>query len=170
MASIERVGDLEVSQDPAFQRREWRVQRVGWVVWVLVMLAGLAGLAGEGPLSTATAGEQGAPLQVRYHRFVRHFAPRTLEIELQPGAVQEKQARVWIDREYLKGLQIQNITPQPSSAEAASDRITYVFDLDRKGAPTTIVFDVQHESYGRKVARVGLGDRQAVTFTQFVYP
>ena len=167
---VERVGDLEISQDTAFQRREWGVQRVGWVVWLAVIVAALVGLMGEGPLSAATAGVQDDPLRVQYHRFVRHAAPRTLEIELQPGTVQGRQARVWINREYLEGLQIQDITPEPSSVEAASDKVIYVFDLDEKGERTTMLFDLEHESMGRKLARVGLGDRQVVSFTQFVYP
>ncbi len=167
---IQRVGDLEISNDPEFQRREWSAQRVGWVVWLAVIVAALAGLMGEGPLSDATAGAEDDLLRVQYHRFVRHAAPRTLKIQLQPGAVQGKQARVWINQEYLEGLEIQDITPEPSSVEAASGRVIYVFDLDKKGEPATILFDLEHESIGRKVARVGLDDRQVVSFTQFVYP
>ncbi len=167
---VRRVGDLEISQDTAFQNREWVVQRVGWVIWLAVIGAALAGLMGNGPLTHATAGAEGDPLRVQYDRFVRHAAPEKLEIALQPGAVQGKQARVWIDREYLEGLQLQNITPEPSSMEAALDRIIYTFDLDKQGEATTVVFDLEHESNGPKVVRVGLGDRQVASFTQFAYP
>ncbi len=167
---MDRVGDLEISHDPAFQRREWTAQRVGWVVWLAVIVAALAGLMGEGPMSDATAGADGGPLQVEYHRFVRHAAPETIRIHLRPGAVQGKQARVFVSREYLEGLQIEDVTPELSSMEAVQDGTVYVFDLGAAGAPATIVFDVQHEPMGLTDARVRLGEQEAVSFSQFVYP
>jgi len=32
VVELKRVGDLEVNEDMAFQRRDWAVQRVRWVV------------------------------------------------------------------------------------------------------------------------------------------
>ena len=39
MGSMQRIGDLELSQDLEFQRRSWRVQRIGQGVMLLVLLA-----------------------------------------------------------------------------------------------------------------------------------
>ena len=45
---VHRVGDLELDEHIGFQRRSWRVQRIGQIVVVLVVLAALAGLFGGG--------------------------------------------------------------------------------------------------------------------------
>ncbi len=99
MGNAQRVGDLQVMQDLDFEHRSWGVQRVGWVILSLILGAASLGLLGEGPLSDAIAGEDGAPLQIQYGRFVRHRGSMQMEINLQPGAVQGDEARVWVDRQ-----------------------------------------------------------------------
>ncbi len=169
MARIERVGDLEVSQNLDYQRRMWAVQRVGWALMALALLAALVGLVGKGPLSDASAGD-GGPLQVEYPRFARHRAPSTLEFRLAPGAAQGDQVRLWLDREYLARTEVQAVFPEPASVEAGPERMTYVFKLERPDEPATITFSLLHESSGPRQARVGLADRESLTFRQFIYP
>lgn len=101
MGNISQVGDLQVDQDLNYQQREWLVERVAWAVLALVVLAALAGLLGGGPLSQATAGGEGWPLQVQYGRFVHHRGPTDIQIQLQPDAVQGDKARVEVDRQWL---------------------------------------------------------------------
>lgn len=166
--SVQRVGDMELEQDLTFQRRSWRVQRIGLVVWILVMLAAVAGLLGGGPLSDATVGASGL-FQVQYERFVRHGAPTLLEIQLEAGAVQDE-ARVWIDKVYLQGVQIQTTYPEPDSVEAGADGLTYVFKLDEPGQPTSIIFNVMYEPIGLHQGRIALDDGEPVNFSHFIYP
>ncbi|HEX6289630.1 MAG TPA: hypothetical protein VFZ66_10595 [Herpetosiphonaceae bacterium] len=128
MSNWQQVGDLQIEQDLQYQQRMWTVERIGWLLLLL----------GGGPLSMATAGDQGAPLQAQYGRFVRHGGQAQLEIRLQPGAAQGTEARVWIDRAYLDGIRIEHITPEPESIEAASDRMIYVFKLSQPGQPTSL--------------------------------
>ncbi len=46
--SMKRVGDLEIDQDLAFERRQWSVQRVGWGVGALIIVAALLGCSAPG--------------------------------------------------------------------------------------------------------------------------
>lgn len=67
------------------------MQRAGWALMALVALAALAGLVGPGPLSTASAGEEGAPLVVEsYERFLRFGKPTALTLRLGPAATGAK--------------------------------------------------------------------------------
>ncbi len=169
MARIERVGDLEVSQNLDYQRRMWAVQRVGWALMVLALLAALVGLVGDGPLSDASAGDGGA-LRVEYPRFARHRAPGTLEFRLTPGDGAQREARVWLNREYLRGVTVETVFPEPASVETGPEGITYVFTLAQPGQPATVIFNLMHETIGRQQGRVRLDDGEPVTFGQFIYP
>ena len=84
MADVRQVGDLEIAQDLAFQRREWTIQRVAWAVMALVALAGLLGLfGGAGPLTRAAAGN--GALRLDYARFERKHAPTELRLQVAAG-------------------------------------------------------------------------------------
>ncbi|WP_324277336.1 hypothetical protein [Blastococcus brunescens] len=37
---------LQVADHDAFQRREWKAERIGWVLMVLLVVAALVGLLG----------------------------------------------------------------------------------------------------------------------------
>jgi hypothetical protein len=167
---VRRVGDLEVNQDPEYQRRTWIVQRVGWVLMCLIVLAALLGLTGRGPLSTATAGLPDGPLRVEYQRFDRHRAPSEFQILLPASEAPNGQVRVWIDRGYLSGVEIQTIVPEPESVEIGEDRVTYSFNVNRAGPPVRLGFRVTYDGFGPKRGGIGLEDGEPVTFGQFIYP
>ncbi len=168
--AIERVGDLEVAQDLEFQRRSWRLQRIGWAVTCFVLLAALVGVFGQGPVSRMTASSEDGSFQVTYSRLGRHRAPDSLEIHLQPGTIQGDKARVWLDREYLQGVTIETMFPEPESVEAGPDRITYVFELAQSGKPTTLTFELLSEGMGWREGRVGIENSGPLRFSQFIYP
>jgi len=173
MAESKCVRDLEVHEDLKFQRRSWLVQRVGWIVMALVLLAALVGLFGGAGLlgGEAKAGSEDAMVSVSYERFLRFMKPTTLQIQLSQEAGKEGNVSVWLDREYLDGLQVQQITPQPDAARTGPERLTYVFEVDHLNGPATITFDLLPEQeIGALRGRVGIGAGEQVSFGQFVYP
>jgi hypothetical protein len=170
VASTKRVGSLEIAQDLDFQRKEWRVQRVGWVVIALLILASLLGLTGSGVLARATVGDAGSPLQLAYSRFDRLEAPTTLDLQIAGDAVTAERVEVWVDRAYLQGVQLERVVPEPEEVQSAGDRLIYVFGVDTPGQPVTITFDLRHMEFGSKSGQVGLGDEPALSFSQFVFP
>ena len=90
------VQGLQIEEDRAHQRREWRIERVGWVLMAGLLLAGLLGLLGDGPLSRATAGSAGA-LSVEYDRLQRAAAPYEYRFEVDPSLAREGQLRLRFD-------------------------------------------------------------------------
>jgi hypothetical protein len=167
MTEMKRVGDPEIAEDMDAQRFNWRFQRIGTVIMALVALAGLLGLfGGAGPLSRATVGDQQAPLSItEYERFLRFGKPTTLQASLDPTG---GESRVWLSREYVESVQIQEIDPLPQTVEAAPDRFVYVFDTaDRL---VTITFELKPDEMGPLQGRMGLHGETSLTFGQFVYP
>ena len=170
MPKPEHVGDLEITQDLAHERLEWRIERVGWIVMALVLLAALVGLLGSGPLSRATAGEEGSALWVEYNRFERHQAPAMLRVHLGPGAARDGKARLWLNREYVENIELHHIDPEPERVEVEHDRLIYTFNLPDPTRPTAVTYYLEANTYGRMPLRVGLDAGPQLNFSQFYYP
>jgi hypothetical protein len=168
--AIRAADGLEIDEDPAFVRRSWIVQRLGWTGMGLVVVLALAGLLGSGPLSRRTTQLAGL-LRVEYQRFARYEAAQTIAIRLEPAATHTGEVRVWVDRRFLDDSKIDAITPTPVRAEAGPDRLVYVFAVTPPGAPTTLTLILQAEQIGLTSGRIGLvGAAGAATFWQFIYP
>lgn len=170
MGEPQRVGDLEIQQDLAFQERMWQVQRVGWVIMALLLLAAALGLLGRGWLSRTTLGEAGDLMWIEYDRFAHLKADMTLDVHLNGSAGAGNEARLWLDRSYLERVQIERITPQPDSVEVTGERLTYVFKVSEAGEPVDVTFSLQPTDFGWLEGQVGLPDGPTLDFGQFVYP
>jgi hypothetical protein len=169
LESGDRVGDLEVPQDLAFQRRAWTFERIGWVAMALVLLAGIAGVWGEGPLAQAEAVSRDGSYSVEYARFARHQAPEAIRVTLTAGAAGQE-ARLSIDRDYADGMQVEEVYPEPESVEAGPDEVIYVFSLAEEGTAATVVFSVLYDDIGRNGGEITLEGHPPVKLSQFIYP
>ena len=175
MAELKRVGDLQVAEDLKAQCRNWAFAVVGSMIMVMVALAGLLGLfGGAGPLSRATVGDQKDTLYIReYERFLRFGKPTTLHVSLDTAAaIEGGEIRLWINREYLKSIQLQEVDPQPKTVEVTPERLLYIFDAKEgsKDRPTEVTFELEPDEIGTLAGRVGLDGGASQTFEQFVYP
>ncbi|HZW10508.1 MAG TPA: hypothetical protein VFF69_11455 [Phycisphaerales bacterium] len=161
---------MQVHQDLPHERLEWKLERVGWVVMALALLAALAGLLGPGPLSRATAGQDGSPLWVQYNRLARYQAPESLQVHIGPGAARGGTIRVWLSREYVRNMELNNIDPEPESVEVGPERSTYTFNLSDSDQPSILMFRFEANRFGKMPAALGLEGGPQVAFTQFIYP
>lgn len=174
MTETKQGGDLTVAEDMKAQRRNWAFQAVGSVVMVIVALAGLLGLfGGAGPLSRATAGGQDEAVYVQeYERFLRFGKPTTLNLSLDTAAaVEDGRIRLWLDREYLRSVQMQEVDPQPDAVEVTPGRLVYVFEAEEgQAGPTEVTFELEPDEMGSLGGQVGLVGGASQAFDQFVYP
>lgn len=170
MAELSRVGDLEIEQDLAFERREWAVQRAGWALMALVLLAALLGLFGAGPLSRAVATDENGQFQLDYERFTRAKAPSTIQVRIAPGVASRGTVTVWFDGEYLQGGHIEGVTPEPEMVETTGDRIIYTFLSPDPQQAVAVTFRLEMEKVGLWEGRAGVGEGSGVRFTQLIYP
>ena len=159
---------LEVREDVAFERRLWRVQRVGWVVITLVLVAALAGLFGNGPLSHASA--SAGNLQVRYDRFVHADAPATLNIDVTNLA--SNVARLTIDRSLLEPMDVQRMQPRPSRTRAAGNAVVFEFDVS-DARTLHVLIDASPQSPALASGSISVlesGAASTVRIQQLIYP
>jgi hypothetical protein len=170
MSNVPRVGDLEIFQDMTYQRCEWIIQRVAWIVMLLIVIAAVAGLLGDGPLSRRTARDPGGTFQLEYDRFLHYGTQTTLTVRFAPRVARDGEVRLWLSLDYLDGVQVQQITPEPARVEAGPDRSVFVFRVSDPDAPATVFFHVLPQHRRPLSGRVGVGDREPLPFDQFVYP
>ncbi|MGH9943441.1 MAG: hypothetical protein ACRD9R_13925 [Pyrinomonadaceae bacterium] len=170
MSDIKRVGDIEIGEDMRTQRRQWAIERIGWVLMLLVALAALAGLLGPGPLSGTSAATPDSLLQVEYNRFERRQSPVMLRVRLGPGAARGGQLRLSLNRDYVEGIQIERIEPEPDTVEAHADRYVYVFNAPDISGATSVTFRFEPNRYGRAPVRLWIEGGPQLSFRQFFYP
>ncbi len=150
---------------------ELRVQRIGWILFALLILAALAGLLGHGPLSRATAEDPASSLRIEYQRFERYQGPTELRLHAAPQAVRGGKLKIWLSREFLDNIELEQVVPQPVTAELGSDRQTYVFDAPHLTAETLVVLRYKPTlKFARTTVRAGVEGAPELSFWQFAYP
>jgi hypothetical protein len=170
MSNPPRVGDLEVQQDLAYQRREWTFQRAGWAVMSLFTLAALLGLLGHGPLSSTSVSSPDGLVRMDYQRFLHHHAPEALQIYIGGEAANAGIVRLVLDSEYLAGIAIRQVTPVPDRVESGPGQTVYIFRVNTPPAWLTVTFHFEPERCAFLVGSVGVDGRETASFRQFVYP
>lgn len=169
MPEAKRIGSIEIEQDLEFQRKSWKVQRIGWMIMLLITLGGLIGLFGDGPIADARAGDS-RTLTVEYQRLVRLSAEEKLAIT--PGSASVASGptvSIWLDRKWMSRHDLRGMVPEPESTSVASDRVTYHFRVDPR-IPSKIEFDMQTKAIGLIRGRAGIVGGSTVTFNQLSYP
>jgi hypothetical protein len=161
---------LKLEEDEAFQKAEWRIQRIGWFVWAAILVAGLAGLLGTGPLSNAEATTPGGDLTVAYDRFLHYHQPGVLEVELHNNNSRSETTQLTVSQTLLDRVEIHRIEPEPERRELAADGVVYSFPRASNAQSAKIVFHIEYERPGKSTARIGLAGGEPVFFNQFVYP
>lgn len=158
-------------QDLRFQRREWRIQRVGWLLMFGFVVAGLLGVFGPGPLSLSTAESADRSVVVEYYRFARMGGPGTVTVTVGPDLVRDGTVDVWWNAAYLDEMRIEDVAPEPESVTAVGDRVKFGFAAESGGAPLDFTFDLTPDGMWSKRAEIAVADDRAqLTFDQFIYP
>ena len=169
MSPVKKVGSLEVAEDLVFQKREWMVERIGWAAMALLVLLGLLGLFGDGPISRAEKTSPGG-LKIAYERFERRTNPTLIDLEFPPEAVQNGQLRWWINRDFVKRVQIDGIFPNPEQQETTPDRLIYINNVPDAAGTIQIRLNISAEKSGRLPVEIGWLDGESLQFSQFIFP
>jgi len=163
--------DLEISEDLAFQRRSWRMQRVGWAMMAILLAAGLAGVFGVGPASSASAVQE--DLKVSYERFPRAATDTDLVIEFQP---REDVSRIAVESRYLEQGGLLDVWPLPASMESVDGRavIAVATPMDesdeRPRRPSMLTMRLHPSRVGWLSTNVHMDGRPAVRVRHLVLP
>jgi hypothetical protein len=163
VSRLVRVGDLEVTQDLAYERRSYRLRLTFAVVFALILLAGLLGVLGRsGPLSDTTAGTRG--LTLGYERFARLKTPTELRIRLDAG---NGATDIGISRGYYDDVRVRAFSVEPEESTTLPERVVLTF---AQRPPSEVRIVVEPQRLGRHRGTLhGPGGRR-VSFTQWVWP
>ncbi len=143
----------------------WRIQQVSPYVLVGIVVLGLAGLFGNGPLAWAHA-ERGT-VAVAYDRLLLMQTPHEIEITI--GQIAGDSVTFWIDSAYLRQVQIDRISPEPTAMVQGPDRTFYTVRVAPDANVAQITMQMRFASPGLFEASIGRGGEEPVTFGQFVY-
>lgn len=160
--------DLEIRQDEAFQRREWRFERIGWGVLTLFVLAGLLGLLGKGPLSWATA-SAGDVVAVEHSSITRVEADDSVVLTFGPEAVAGDTVTVQLVGSWATDVDLRSISPQPSEESLVPGGRVLEFAVDTIGEDLAVLIMFRAQGIGVYAADVTVADRTA-SFRQLVLP
>jgi len=171
MTAPKRRSEIDISEDMAFQRRTWQVERAAWILLGVILIAALLGFFGGGGLvaSTETATEDGN-LSMQYDRFARLAAPTRLRVVVTPPDESADTLRIWLAREYVEALEVTSVVPEPSRVEAASDRYIFEFPLSPGSETATVLFRVEPLRAWHVPGRLGIDGGADLRFDQFIYP
>src|SRR5690606_23310827 len=103
-------------------------------------------------------------------RFWRFASPTQLRVVARPPDEHAATLRLWLAREYVEGVEITSITPEPSSFEAAPDRFVLEFPLAEPDATATVLLNLEPRKRWRLPGRLGVEGGDALSFSQFIHP
>jgi hypothetical protein len=165
-----RAAELEINEDIAFERREWRFQDAGAAAICLLLLAAIAGLFGSGAFSERRRTSADGGTTVEYQRYERLGAPAEVRVELRPGQARAGRLTLLVEAAYLGSFKIESITPRPEAELAGPDGVRYRFEVAESGEPSRVLFELRARKFGSARGGIGVDGRPAAVLRQFVYP
>jgi hypothetical protein len=157
---------LEVDEDLEFQRREWRLQRIGWWGFGAFILCAVLGLfGGGGPLGVASRAN--STLTVVYQRFVRSGTSTRLLVSVAPPA--SGAAELILTRAYFDAIRIERITPEPMTVAIDADEVTLRFSVGAGAGSPVVVLDLSFARPGRYLAEIRLPGGLSVAWSQIAF-
>ncbi len=168
--STQTTRRIEIEEDPVFEARSWRFQRIGWAFLALILIISILGLTGSGPLNGASTQTTDAGLVIRYERFERALSPGVIFVSFAPEMVRDGEVRIWILSSYLENVQLEQVLPQPARVEVGEQRYVFTFGVSSTTNPTEVSFHIKPDLPGMQTAEIGIVDGPSRTLRQLVYP
>jgi hypothetical protein len=157
-------GSLQIRQDLRFQRRWSVVQRIGFVLFLVMFVAAAVGIFGTGPVAHATASGPAGAFSVEYDRFLRSTQSSSLQIS--PSTQQGGGGDIALASSYADAIDISDVSPQPDSETATSDRIVLSY---QSRLPAQVQIGLAPKTVGIHRATIWVRDRP-LSFRQVVWP
>ncbi len=165
--SVRRVRGIELSDDPTFSRKSWKVERAGWIGLAVFLAAAFVGVLGPGLFSEVRKVDALGRFQAIYERFGHFRSDATLHVV---ARAEGGEASVWIGDRYLEDVEITSIRPEPLKVRAEGDGTTYLFATGGGEGSVDVRFEITYQKAGVVKGRLGRSRDDAVAIRHFVYP
>lgn len=158
---------LDLDDEPAFQQRYWRVQRVGWGAFALIVVAALLGFTGAGgPFASSRL--VGASGSLDYPRVARWAAANELSVRFSGPA---STGTVEVDRAFFEVFGVDGIQPSPTTSTLTAMGQRFTFDRTDAAGGDTVTFQVRPRRVAFPVrAQVRIGEGEPLRFSTIVLP
>lgn len=161
--------DLEVDEDPAFQRWDWKLQNAGRFVIAALLAGALLGVFGKGWLAQGRVTKNG--MTVQYDRISRHLAPSRVEITLPDDERARDVDTLAINREFAEAVTIEQIIPEPEYTAAIGDVVEFRFRNPGAAGTQRVVIRVKPARIGFIEARLTRGSMsEPLVFSMLILP
>jgi hypothetical protein len=168
-----QTAGLQIDEDPQFQERMWRIERMGWWAIGVILLAATAGLFGHGLASRATVeitdpAREAGSLTLEFERFARAHSESQFIVSRPAGPPEGGTWSLWLSGNYLAGVEVLRITPDPASQEPVSDGVRYQYRIQDE--PQTVIFRFKPERGGSLSGSLRVNDGPPTAFRQWLFP
>ena len=164
----ERRPDLELEIDDAFQRREGRVQRVGWIVLAVTVVGALLGVTGGGPLAKRRLDAAG--LDVQWERIARAEARTEIRLGAPARLFRDGAFTVRIARPAFDQFKVEEIRPEPEHVSVGDAFVEYRFAVPAGAHSTAVFLALRPERIGEHELTIAVAGAPAVVIRQFALP
>lgn len=158
--------NIDLDEDPSFQEKDWRFQRIAWFIMMLIVIAALVGIFGDGPFSLGNiAADDGT--SVVYERITRiHKQTSTaILIPLPTSALSisnPKEAESYFDvamsADFVHRMGLTSIVPTPRRMIQTDSMVVFRFGAFPETRGLQITFNWQPSDPGRHTATIIMGD------------
>lgn len=163
-------GALQIDDNPRFQARTWKAQRVGWALFAGMLLAAGAGVFGAGPISRTSAGSPAAGLRVEYERLARRAVPTEIIVHLGGGDPAAESVSLVLGGEYPGAAELQSSLPPPSGGGTRPEGAVLRFDAGGGSGARQLVLYVKFNRAGAVRGTIGLAGGPTLTLNHWIYP
>lgn len=168
MATPKRTGSIEIEEDVPYQRKFWRVQRVGWFLMGALLFLAMLGFAGPGIIGKTVSSDPEGVIKLEYDRFIRIQTDSDMKIMLTPPQRRDPFI-ISASREYLDKMYIVQVIPAPDLTEAADGKVLYYF-RNMKGSTVSVSFLLKPQAAGVARGSFGAENGTEVFFRQYILP
>jgi hypothetical protein len=118
------MAGIQLDENLGYQRKFWRIQRIGWALLVILLAASALGLLGSGgPLHQERLGA-GSPFLVEHPRVQRLSSEFEARFEV-PGA---DSLALILPARFFEDHKVEGWVPEPASSKAEGDDVQLTFE------------------------------------------
>ncbi len=156
-----RLEGLDIEQNLAHERLEWKLQRIGWSVCLMLIGAAALGVTGPGPMNRVRAEDGG--LELCYGRVLHLGEPHEVEL-----ATTERTDTIWFDEDWFAAMKVELVWPVPERTTMERGRAFLTFRRS-PSEPFVVRLRMRAQRSGVLRGEVGI-DERALSFRQTVLP
>jgi hypothetical protein len=152
-----------------FHRKQFFAERIGWGAMALFLSWALLGGFGDGWLSHRQFSNAERSVAIDYQSIGRRDSPMELRLRVQSNTNDDK-LMLHVNREFLDGVMIEQITPQNHSMVVDGDGAELAFGVEPGSKDYEIRIEYKPKHVRTLHIALRIADLEEIAIDQFIYP